>query len=88
MQAIFFHKRLDRNSFDPKLLAYAKQIKQPITVGEYTSASALNLEYEPDFKSSVQFMQAEFDFPICGGDCKGTYDANVLKEILSACEEF
>src|SRR2546423_3192148 len=46
--------------------------------GEYTSISALNLGYAPDFK---EFLQGEFQFPISGGDCKGEYDVNLLRKI-------
>lgn len=28
-------------------------------------------------------MEAEFDFPICGGDCKTGWDPKVLKGIYS-----
>jgi len=61
-------------AFDRKVLDYAYSIRQPITVGEYTSISALNL-------GPVLFMEAEFDFPICGGDCRGGWNLKTLKGI-------
>ena len=63
------------------MLTYGEAIKQPLTVGEWTSGGAVNPGYAPAFKGPLQFMEAEFDFPACQGDCKGTYDLTMLKQI-------
>lgn len=60
---------------------YANKIKQPITVGEYDSISQLNLGYGPAFQGALQYMEAEFDFAICDGDCRNTYELASLKQI-------
>ena len=77
VQTIFFHQ----GNFDPKLLTYANKVKQPITVGEYNSVGGLDLGYGPEFRGPLQYLLAEFDFEICDGDCKNTYDVASLKQI-------
>jgi pimeloyl-ACP methyl ester carboxylesterase len=78
VHAIFF-----KAPFDSAALAYAHSIKQPIPVGEYSSVATLPLGPAPNFKGPLLFMEAEFDFPICGGDCKTGWDPKVLKSIYS-----
>ena len=63
------------------MLSYVEAIKQPFTVGEWTSGAAVNQGYAPESKGPVQFMEADFDFPSCNGDCKGSYDMATLKQI-------
>jgi hypothetical protein len=50
-------------------------------VGDYDSISEMNLGYGPAFKGPLQYMLAEFDFIICDGDCKNTYDVASLTQI-------
>jgi hypothetical protein len=68
-------------SFDSAALDYAYSIRQHITVGEYSSISALSMGPAPNFKGPLLFMEAEYDFPICGGDCKNSYDMKLLSSI-------
>jgi len=77
IQTIFFHN----GNFDPKLLNYANEIKQAITVGEYDSPGTLNLAHGPTFQGPLQYIVAEFDFATCGGDCRNTYGVASLKQI-------
>ncbi|KAM0355080.1 hypothetical protein ACHAPU_000937 [Fusarium lateritium] len=76
IQQIFFKK----GKFDPELLEYAEQTKDTGAVGEFTN---LNFSQEPatDFKGPLQYFIGENDYAFCLGDCKNTYDVEVLKNI-------
>jgi pimeloyl-ACP methyl ester carboxylesterase len=84
LQVGFFSSKVDKTSglggFDPNLLDYAWDIRQPITVTELGTGGLLlfNNPVAPGFKGPVQFMAGEYDFLICGGDCKGTFTQEIL----------
>jgi hypothetical protein len=55
-------------------------IKQRVLVVEFASAyDILGLD-GPGLKVPVQYMLPEFDFYVCGGDCKGLPDIQALKK--------
>lgn len=64
------NRTLNIGGFDPALLELANSTKQPGTVAELISLPLL-AAFGPAtaFKGPVQFMEAEYDFLICGGDC-------------------
>jgi pimeloyl-ACP methyl ester carboxylesterase len=79
IQNIFFGGDL-KTAYTPEMLDYGNAIKQPFSIGELTSAFwILGLE-GPSLKAPVQYMLAEFDFYICGGDCKGLFDLQALQQ--------
>ncbi|KAF2193448.1 hypothetical protein K469DRAFT_712204 [Zopfia rhizophila CBS 207.26] len=69
---------LKKGSFEPELLGYAERIKQTTTVGEQLSGGVALARPATAFTGPVQFFLGEFDFPVCGGDCKDTYDVKNL----------
>ncbi|KAK6405638.1 hypothetical protein LTR81_019663 [Elasticomyces elasticus] len=83
LQTIFYHRynESDPSGFTDALLAYGEGLKQPGTVGEFVSTTALGLAYAPAFTGPLQFVEAEFDTVICDGDCKNTYTAEALHAI-------
>ncbi|KAI6855232.1 hypothetical protein KC343_g2306 [Hortaea werneckii] len=58
-------------AFTEELLDYGDQTKQPVPVGELASSYELVGLPAPEYTGPIHFMLAEFDFFICGGDCKG-----------------
>ena len=84
VQTEFFSSKRDHKAgiggFKPELLEYANNTKQPGTVGEFTSLTTLNFGPAPQFTGAVQFMAAEYDFPVCGGDCRD-YDLDLINLI-------
>lgn len=64
------NKTLGIGGFDPALLELANNTKQPGTLAEFATLPLLTL-YGPaeEFTGPVQFMEGEFDYIICGGDC-------------------
>lgn len=64
------NQTLDIGGFDVALLEHANNTKQPGPVAELLSLPLL-AAYGPatHFTGPVQFMEAEYDFLICGGDC-------------------
>lgn len=84
IQTVFFGGN-PHTAYTPELLSYGDSIKQPITVGEYTSAYTIAIAGNiggTDFKGPLQYVLPEFDFYICQGDCKGVYDVDALKGIF------
>ena len=86
VQAGFFSSRVNKTTgiggFDPKLLEYAFSLRQPMTAPELGSANVLilNAMSSPQYTGPVQFMLAEFDFLICLGDCRNTYNTTQVHE--------
>lgn len=62
-------------AYTKKMFEYGDAIKQPVPVGELASAYHVLQLPGPSLKAPVQYMLAEFDFYICGGDCKGIFNA-------------
>ncbi|KAK7887907.1 hypothetical protein LTR67_009301 [Exophiala xenobiotica] len=79
IQNLFFGGNPD-TAFTPEMLDYGDSLKQPVPIGELASAFHIIGLQGPGLKAPVQFMLAEFDFYICGGDCKGAYDLQDLKD--------
>ncbi len=88
IQANFFSSRRNHTAgiggFTPELLQYGDSIKSPFGVAELISAGQLNLGLAPDFKGPIQWMLAEYDWLVCGGDCRGTADMDVLDTLYPA----
>ncbi|KAF5667456.1 alpha beta-hydrolase [Fusarium heterosporum] len=77
IQQIFFKK----GKFEPELLEYAERTKETGTVGEFINLNLLQGEPGTDFKGPLQYFIGENDYAFCLGDCKDTYDVEVLKGI-------
>ncbi|KAM7218902.1 hypothetical protein V8F06_005782 [Rhypophila decipiens] len=70
---------LKKGTFEPALLDYAWKIRQPVAVAEFKS---LLTAFGPDgakFKGPVHMVIGENDYGNCAGDCKGTYDLDMIK---------
>jgi pimeloyl-ACP methyl ester carboxylesterase len=78
IQNIFFGGAT-KTAYTPALFNYGNAIKQPISVGEIASAFTILGVPGPTLAVPVQYMLAEFDFYICGGDCKGVTSVEALK---------
>ena len=72
IQTVFFGGN-PATAFTKEQIDYGNAIKQPIPVGELASSYSLVGVPGPDFKGPIQYMLPEFDFFVCGGDCKGAY---------------
>jgi pimeloyl-ACP methyl ester carboxylesterase len=79
VQNIFFGGN-PKTAFTPEMLDYGNAIKQPITVGEIASSFQIIGLPAPSFKAPVQYVLAEFDFYVCGGDCKGLYSPQAMNQ--------
>ncbi|EEP75863.1 predicted protein [Uncinocarpus reesii 1704] len=79
IQTIFFAGDL-KTAFTKEMLDYGDAIKQPVPIGEFASAYHILGRKGPSFKAPIQYMLPEFDFYICGGDCKGIFNKQAIKE--------
>ncbi|KAL9039103.1 MAG: hypothetical protein Q9214_005013 [Letrouitia sp. 1 TL-2023] len=83
-QTVFFSAQADATTgiggFDRKVLDYAFSIRQTITTSEFLPPT-VNLGAAPEFKGPLQFMLAEFDYPVCRGDCNIPFDPATFKKL-------
>ncbi|CAG8364516.1 unnamed protein product [Penicillium salamii] len=56
--------------FDPRILAFAFQSRQPVTVGELLTIGSTPMQSK--FTGPVMIISGSNDFPFCGGDCLAT----------------
>ncbi|OIW24652.1 hypothetical protein CONLIGDRAFT_102057 [Coniochaeta ligniaria NRRL 30616] len=70
---------LKKGSFEPALLDYAEQIKQPNSVSEFVSIGAIFGTPAKDFKAPVQFVVGENDYGFCRGECYNTYNITEIE---------
>ena len=73
--------------FEPELLAYANEIKQPLAVGEMYSILGGNFGPATEFKGPIQLFEAEYDNLVCGGDCNGLLDDAQLKAMYPSASD-
>jgi pimeloyl-ACP methyl ester carboxylesterase len=78
IQNIFFGGNIS-TAFTPEMLDYGDYIKQPIALGELASSYEIIGLPGPNLTAPVQYMLAEHDFFICGGDCKGVANMTNLR---------
>lgn len=80
-QSIFFNTLTNATTgvggFEPEVLDYAFSIRQIITTSELMSPR-IKIGAAPDFKGPVQHVLAEYDYPVCRGDCKLLYGLETL----------
>lgn len=57
-------------NFDPKILAFAEQTKQPVTIGELLTVGSVPTS--SNFTGPVFVIDGSNDVPFCGGDCTAT----------------
>jgi pimeloyl-ACP methyl ester carboxylesterase len=77
IQAVFYGGQ-PGVAFTKEELDYGNAIKQPVPVGELASSYQLVGLPGPSFEGPIQYMMPEFDFFICGGDCRNTYSLEQL----------
>jgi pimeloyl-ACP methyl ester carboxylesterase len=78
IQNIFFGGNIS-TAFAPNMLAYGDDIKQPVAIGELASSFQIIGLPGPNLTAPIQYMLAENDFIICGGDCKGVANITILR---------
>lgn len=78
IQTIFFGGN-PKTAFTKEMLDYGDAIKQPVPIGEFSSSYRISNLEGSSFKAPVQYMLPEFDFYICGGDCKGLANLTALE---------
>lgn len=87
LQTNFFSSRVNETTniggFEPEVLKYAFSIRQPVTTAQLGSATVALERHPtaPNFKGPVLFMCGEFDFLICLGDCRNSYDMAQLNAV-------
>ncbi|KAJ5156429.1 hypothetical protein N7492_009232 [Penicillium capsulatum] len=79
------------NHFDPEILEFAEQSKQPATVGELLTVGSLPAESK--FAGPVFVITGSNDVPFCGGDCLSTGGAAssipaAAKAVFKSAKEF
>ncbi|KAK3678470.1 hypothetical protein LTR78_001767 [Recurvomyces mirabilis] len=76
--------------FEPEFLDYAYAIRQPQPVVEFGSGIVLYAEHStaPLFTGPVQLLVGEFDFIVCLGDCKNTYNTTQANEMFPKARNF
>lgn len=78
IQNIFFAGEL-HTAFSQEQLDYGDEIKQPVPVGELASGYKLVGLPALNYTGPIHFMLAEYDFFICGGDCRGVANRTQLE---------
>ncbi|KAK5948733.1 hypothetical protein OHC33_010156 [Knufia fluminis] len=86
IQVVFFGGD-PKTAFTQELLDYGDSIKQPVPIGELASGAQIIGRPGPGLKAPVQFVLPEFDFFICGGDCKGVTDVSTLRQTWPAASD-
>ena len=83
-QTVFFSTQANATTgtggFDTEVLDYAFSIRQTITTSEFLPPT-VNLGAAPGFKGPLQFMLAEFDYPVCRGDCRIAFDRDFFRSL-------
>ena len=93
IQTGFFSSRVNTTTgiggFDPKILEYAFSLRQPYTGPQLGSADVLMLEAPsaPQYLGPVQMMVGEFDWLICLGDCRNTYNTTQVHEMFPKAKD-
>ena len=86
VQVVFFGGD-PATAFTEELLDYGDSIKQPVPVGELASGAQIIGRPGTGLKAPIQSVLPEFDFFICGGDCKGLTNVTTLREAWPAATE-
>lgn len=87
-QVVFFssraNKTLDIGGFEPALLDCAWSLRQPRGVAELGSGvvALAGATTAPDYTGPVQLMTGEFDFAVCGGDCRKTFNPDMVPKMF------
>lgn len=69
-----------KTAFTPELLDVGNDLKQPVAIGELASGGQVIGRPGPNTKIPIQYVLAERDFLICGGDCNGVTNLTVLRQ--------
>lgn len=79
IQTIFFAGDT-KTAFTEEMLEYGNALKQPAPIGEFASAYQILGLPGPEMRAPVQYFLPEFDFYVCGGDCKGIVNKTLLEQ--------
>ena len=89
-QTVFFSTQADATTgiggFDTEVLDYAFSIRQTITTSEFLPPP-VNLGAAPQFEGPLQFMLAEFDYPVCRGDCNIPFDPATFQKLYQKAKD-
>ncbi|KAK5710027.1 hypothetical protein LTR17_019248 [Elasticomyces elasticus] len=92
-QTGFFSNRTNETTniggFKQEFLNYAFSVRQPESVVEMGSGVTLVLgnPTAPQFTGPVQIVLGEFDFIVCRGDCKGTYNMTDVENMFPVAKD-
>lgn len=86
IQVVFFGGD-PKTAFTDELLDYGDSIKQPVPIGELASGAQVIGRPGPNTKVPIHYILPEFDFFVCGGDCKGVTNTTVLRETWPAATD-
>ncbi|KAL9594775.1 MAG: hypothetical protein Q9219_006834 [cf. Caloplaca sp. 3 TL-2023] len=89
-QSVFFSTQADSatgiGGFDKDVIDYAFSIRQTITTSEFFPP-LVSLGAAPHFEGPLQFMLAEFDYPICRGDCNIPFDLATFQKLYPKAKD-
>ncbi len=86
IQVVFFGGD-PATAFTQELLDYGDSIKQPVPVGELVPGAQIIGRPGTGLKAPIQFVLPEFDFFVCGGDCKGLTNVTILRQAWPAASD-
>ena len=92
-QTGFFSSRVNTTShiggFQPKMLEYAYSIRQPTAEAEMGSGIVGYLEHPTasEYTGPVQLVVGEFDWIVCLGDCRNTYNATQVEQMFPKAKD-
>ncbi|KAF3767924.1 hypothetical protein M406DRAFT_40675 [Cryphonectria parasitica EP155] len=75
---------LKKGSFEPEMLSYAEEIKQPAVVAELVSGAQVLAQPAVNFSGPLQIFVGEFDYPNCDGDCNGVWSIQNISAVYPA----
>ena len=65
---------------------YAQSISQPLAIAELLSLGTLPLA-APEYKGKVLVTTGEFDFIVCSGECKSTFNEGAYKGVFNGTKD-
>lgn len=86
IQVVFFGND-PATAFTKELLNYGDSFKQPVPVGELASGAQIGGRAGTGLKAPMQFVLPEFDFFVCGGDCKSLTNETTLRDTWPAASD-
>ncbi|KIW48442.1 uncharacterized protein PV06_01024 [Exophiala oligosperma] len=67
--------------FDAGASAFGYDIAQPSPIADFRTGFAIQGLKATDYKAPIQFLLAEYDFLLCGGNCVNNYNETLLRQV-------